>query len=677
MVSTSALAKHTESIQLLNRQIETLTFKTVSAKYEFTDTFEEWLEKKSPSYTWRVPHLVFIRRHLTELLEGVYEDLLIFAPPRHGKSEMTTVRLPVYYLNKHSKRRVIVGAYNRELATMFARRSRRLAQEVLELDKSHQSVCDWAIRQGGEYFAVGVGSGVTGRGGDLIIVDDPVRSRKDANSEAFREECWYWFVEDLYTRREPGAKVVVIQTRWHEDDLSGRILASDFADDFAVISLPALAMEDDPLGRAEGEALWPERYNKKALQKIKKVTGVSFEALYQQQPAPPSGEIIQVDMIKSYEKLPTVSFTVLALDTAFKDKEENDFSVALVFAICRNGIYIIDRWKKKAKYPELKAEIRKLAHRYNVNALVIEDAASGQSLIQDFQAESRLNVIPIKVDSSKRSRANATTDTVNAERIRYPRNAPWWNDLKYNLAIFPFGKHDDDVDAFTLGINYITKRFANTFPVYQDYNDDMYCVESQPEDFVITEIRVGVYLDTMTTVVVTGVTEFSQVIVLNEFSQIGDTKDVIIKHVLPWVKRCYGSIVTRFNVYSDRKEYEWFNVLDDILDMQDISGAGTMALINNVEQVLSDIVKGKPALTLLGNYCSDLREGFFGAYCYKARDNVVNEEFHERPVKNKYSRVHIALQAAVFDYYMTKDEQYELPRDDDDYATGVDEVGGY
>jgi len=617
--------------------------------------------------------------HLAQLLDGIIENLMIFCPPRHGKSEMTTVRFPVYYLNKHPSRRVVVGAYNRELATLFARKSRRMAQGILQLDRSHQSVCDWATLQGGNYFAVGVGSGVTGRGGDLVIVDDPVKSREEANSETFRNRCWEWFTEDLYTRREPGAKVIIIQTRWHEDDLSGRILDSEFANDFTVISLPALALEDDPLERAEGEALWPARYNEKALYQIKTVLGVNFEALYQQRPAPPEGEILLVNLFNEYVDLPDVSFTLLAMDTAFKDKETNDFSVIFVISVCKAGIYIRDRWKKKAKYPELKAETKRLAHLYNANAILIEDAASGQSLIQELQAETLLNVIAIKVDASKQSRAHATTDTIRAGRINVPKNAPWWKDVKYNLGIFPYGKHDDDVDAFTLGINYITKRFANTFPVYQDYNDDLYCLAKQPEDFDIVDIRVGIYLDTMSTIVIVGVTEFSQLIILNEFSEIGDVTQLLFKQVIPWIERYYGSLSKQINVYSERKDYSWFDKLTDYnLEMQDLSGAERTALIGNVEQIMRDIIKGKPAMLLLGGYCPDLREGFFGAYCYQARKNIVNEEFHERPVKNKYARVHVALQAAVYDYYIAQSEDYELPHEDDDeHVTGFDKVGGY
>lgn len=679
MVSTAALNKHAQSIQLLNEQLRNLKFKSPGHKKEFTQSFDDWLMQHSPFFSWDVAHLIYIRQHLAQLLDGIITHLLIFCPPRHGKSEMTTIRFPVYFLNKYPRKRVVVGAYNTDLALFFSRESRRLARNILHLDPMHQSLAEWGTIEGGTYRAVGVGKGITGRGGDLIIVDDPVKSREEANSETFREKCWYWFTNDLYTRREPGAKFVIIQTRWHEDDLSGRILASEFAADWSVIELPANAFEDDPLGRAEGEALWPARYNEEALRRIKKVLGTDYEALYQQRPTSPTGNILEINLIRDYDELPETSFIVIAMDTAFKEKEENDFSVGLIFAVCKNGIYIIDRWKKKAKYPELKAETKRLAHRYNANVILIEDAASGQSLIQDLQAESRLNVVAVSVDKSKTSRANACTDTIRAGRVFVPKNAVWVKDFKYNLAMFPFGKHDDDVDAFTLGINYITKRFANTFPVYQDYNDDLYCVIAQPEEFEIVNIKIGVYLDTMSTVVVAGLTEFSQVIVLNEFSTMGSIEDLLFKQVFPWITRLFSSVSKQINVYSERTDRRWFEQLTSYkLNLEDLSGVDKLALIGNVEQMLSDIIKKRPALLLLGSYCPDLREGFFGAYCYKARKNITSEEIYEKPIKNKYSRVHVALQAALYDYYIAKEEQYELPDDEgDEYISGLDEVGGY
>jgi len=255
--------------------------------------FREWLKTVTPTFKWDWPYLSYIQQHLKSITEGRLKRLMIFLPPRHGKSEMVTVRYPVWRLEREPELRVIVGAYNQDFATGFSRKSKRIAQKRFALSADRATASDWETAHAGGLRAVGVGSGVTGRGGDLIIIDDPVKSREEANSASYRQRVWDWFTDDLYTRLEPGGALVLIMTRWHEDDLAGRILASNFADDWTVISLPAFAEADDPLGRAQGAALCPERFSVLDLQGIQRVMGNSFYALYQQKPQPPSGKFFK------------------------------------------------------------------------------------------------------------------------------------------------------------------------------------------------------------------------------------------------------------------------------------------------------------------------------------------------------------------------------------------------
>lgn len=255
---------------------------------------------------------------------------MLFVPPRHGKSELTTVRYPAWRLERKPTTRVIVGCYNSTLAEKFSRKARRICNERMALSRDRVAVSDWETEAGGGLRAVGVGSGVTGQGGDLIIVDDPIKSREEANSQAYRERVWTWWTDDLYTRLEPDAAIVLILTRWHMDDLAGRILASEDAPNWTVVSLPAFAEANDPLGRSEGEALCPERFDERDLAEIKAVQGSSFEALYQQRPSALEGSIFKREWWRYYREAPRFSRIIQSWDTAFKAGQDKRGGCGLV-----------------------------------------------------------------------------------------------------------------------------------------------------------------------------------------------------------------------------------------------------------------------------------------------------------------------------------------------------------
>lgn len=204
-----------------------------------------------------------------------------------------TVRYSAYALECDPSKRVIIGAYNQTLADKFSRKVRRIAEARVALSTDRKAVEDWETTAGGGVRAVGVGAGVTGMGGNLIVIDDPVKNREEANSETYRNKVWDWYTDDLYTRLEPGGAVVLIMTRWHEDDLAGRILASEDAANWETLNLPALAEDADPLGRAPGEALCRDRYDEVALAGIRQVLGNSFYALYQGRPLPIEGAMFK------------------------------------------------------------------------------------------------------------------------------------------------------------------------------------------------------------------------------------------------------------------------------------------------------------------------------------------------------------------------------------------------
>jgi predicted phage terminase large subunit-like protein len=411
--------------------------------------FDEWLKVVSPEFNWDWAHLVFIRSQLAKITNGTAKRMMLCVPPRHGKSEQVTIRYPAWVLEKFPEKRIVIAAYNQTLANKFSRKTKRIAASRFEISKERSAVEDWETTKGGSLRAVGVGGGITGQAGDLIIIDDPVKSREEANSETYREKVWDWYTDDLYTRLEPNAAMILIMTRWHEDDLAGRILKSETASDWIVINLPALAEPNDLLGRAEGQALCPDRYDEKALEKIKKVLRNSFSALYMGRPTALEGDIFKREWWRYYRALPLEGKVIQSWDTAFKDKKENDYSVCTTWLFSKTGVYLIDVWRGKVLFPELKKKVIQLAHKYKPAEIDIEDKASGISLFQELKRKTRLPIKPIPVDKDKIARANAVSAYVETGNVYLPENAAWVNDYVDELANFPNDAHDDQVDSTT------------------------------------------------------------------------------------------------------------------------------------------------------------------------------------------------------------------------------------
>ncbi|MFN2564499.1 MAG: terminase large subunit domain-containing protein [Gemmatimonadaceae bacterium] len=255
----------------------------------------------TPQWRWDWPHLRCIDRVLDEVTGGGLRLVILEIPPRHGKTEKVTVRYAAYRLELDPTLPVILGAYNGKTAQKSSRKIRRLAAGRLALSRERNSASDWETAEGGGVRAAGVGEGIAGLPAKLILLDDPFGKKEDADNLAFREKVWEWWLEDVSTRLEPGGAVVLTMNRRHEDDLVGRILASEEGPDWSVIRLPALAEDDDPLGRPEGAALCPDRYDEEALAKIRRRLGERrFACLYQQRPAPASGHVFKTEHLRYY-----------------------------------------------------------------------------------------------------------------------------------------------------------------------------------------------------------------------------------------------------------------------------------------------------------------------------------------------------------------------------------------
>jgi predicted phage terminase large subunit-like protein len=421
----------------------------------------------SPQFQLAGHHELIVSR-LEAIERGEISRLMISMPPRHGKSLLTSTNYPAWYLGRHPDRSVIFATYGQELSDDFGRRVRNLIA-----DPAHQAIfpnCKLSgdsaaahrfnINRGGAYFAVGRGGPITGRGAHLLIIDDPLKDYQEASSETTRKALYDWFTSVAYTRLAPGGAIVLVQTRWNEDDLAGRLLRSNDSERWEVLSLPAVAESDESF-RRQGEALWPDRFPLPDLDSIRRVIGErAFVSLYQQRPTAAEGAIFKRDWWRFYSSPITVSWTriVQSWDTAYKTGTENDFSVCTTWGVSETGYYLLHVWRERVEFPELKRVVASLAEQWMPNAILVEDKASGQSLLQELKISTALPIITVKVDSDKQTRAQAVTPLMESGRVFIPESASWVRDFVEEMAAFPNGIHDDIVDSTTQALNYLREK---------------------------------------------------------------------------------------------------------------------------------------------------------------------------------------------------------------------------
>jgi predicted phage terminase large subunit-like protein len=433
---------------------------TAAATAKQQQPFISWLEVISPELIWHWPHLQHIRQHLDQITAGTLKRLVITVPPRHGKSELGTIRYPVFRLQQDPAQRVVIAAYSQTLANTFSRKARRIAQDLLSLASDRKAVEQWDTIEGGGLRAVGVGAGITGLGANLIIIDDPVKSREEAESEAYRERVWNWYRDDLYTRLEPGGAVVLTMTRWHEDDLAGRILGSEDADSWTVVNLPAIAEEGDPLQRKPGDALCPERYDIDALQDRRRVLGeYGFNALFQQRPSPPAGGLFKRSWWQTYRELPQLDRIITSWDLTFKDGPNSDYVVGLVIGQKGAAFYLLDCIRDRLDITETIPAIVNTFNRYKPVATVVEDKANGPAVISMLKSKIP-GLIAVNPQGGKFSRAAAISPMIEAGNVYLPERSSWASALIEEAAAFPNAAHDDQVDALSQGLAWLRSRPA-------------------------------------------------------------------------------------------------------------------------------------------------------------------------------------------------------------------------
>lgn len=414
------------------------------------------------------PHHRLIADALMAVERGDCDRLIITMPPRHGKSELASVRFPAWYLGRNPDKRIIATSYGAGLAYRMSRQARNIVGGLgwpfpaVRLADDLAQVQQWDIAgHRGGYIAAGAGGPITGSGAHLLLIDDPLRNQQDADSATYRDNLWEWYTSTAYTRLEEGGAVVLIMTRWHADDLAGRLLAAQAAggDRWTLLHLPALA--DD------GAALWPAKYDAAALDRIRAAVGSRvWAALYQGQPSNDETALLRREWWRFYGgptgiALPEAFDQALqSWDMTFKGGVNNDFVAGQAWGRRGADCYLLGRDKRRLDFPGTLAAIRAMTAQFpNVRTKLVEDTANGPAAIATLRHEIG-GIIPVKPEGGKVSRVNAIAGLVEAGNVYlpYPSIAPWVADFIEECAAFPAGAHDDEVDAMSQALVYLTTR---------------------------------------------------------------------------------------------------------------------------------------------------------------------------------------------------------------------------
>jgi predicted phage terminase large subunit-like protein len=409
-------------------------------------------------------HLLLIEK-LEAVARGEIDRLAVFMPPGAAKSTYASVLFAPWYYGQHPTHCLIAASHTAELAEKWGRRVRNLLGEHslalgVGLAPDSQAAGRWETSAGGEYFAAGVGGAIAGRRADLVVIDDPVRSREDADSELIRDKTWDWYKSDLYTRLKPGGRIVLIQTRWHEDDLAGRLLAdmASGGDHWDVISLPAIAEAGDPLGRPPGAPLWPEWEDGDSLERKKRTVGPrDWSALYQQRPAPEDGNYFKTEWLRPYDKAPARdTLRIYGGSDYAVTADGGDYTVHAVVGVDPEGrMYLLDLWRKQASSDVWIESFCDLVKEWKPTEWGEEQGQirAGVGPFLDRRMRERTAYVyrrqfPTRGD--KAVRAQSIRGRMALDGLYVPHTAGWYPDFRSELLSFPAGKHDDQVDAMGL-----------------------------------------------------------------------------------------------------------------------------------------------------------------------------------------------------------------------------------
>ncbi len=424
-----------------------------------------------------------ICRELEAVERGETTRLILMMPPREGKTLHASWNFPAWYLGRHPRHQIILASYNDDRAQVNSRHVRDMLDSEkwpykdVAIRADTRAAGHWETTAGGVLHAAGTSGGTTGYGAHLFVVDDYIKDHEEADSDTKRDSVWEWWQTVATTRRMPGARFIVVATRWNEDDLIGRILNSAGADRWKVVEVPMIAREDDPrddpFGRPRGEYLNGRIPQEEVPSvELEEITDQDFAALYQQNPQTELGNLFKrnwwqfYDFDEEWDK--NLRPTIITVDSAFSLGPERDYSCAAVWGLHGDNAYVMDLWHERVEFPVLLTRLRGLYEKWQV-PLFIEDQGSGKSAVQVMHAPTQagkagIPVVAVKTvrGESKEQRARQVTQWVQVKRVFLPkdtvsRHFPWREAFIEQHAAFPHGAHDDMVDTTSIALKHFFK----------------------------------------------------------------------------------------------------------------------------------------------------------------------------------------------------------------------------
>ena len=448
-----------------------------------------FIELNSQTELIIAPYIEYMASRLEDCRLGKTRRLIISLPPRYLKSHCASIAYVAWFLGHQPSKQIICASYGQNLSDKMAHDCRKIMStdwygEIFpraRLAPDKQSVHDFATTENGYRMSTSVGGVLTGRGGDLIIIDDPLKP-EDALSETKRQSVNDWFDSTLLSRlnNKKAGCIVIIMQRLHQDDLVGHVMEQD---DWTVVNFPAIAEIDETYEiknsfgvrtyqRLIGEPLHAERESLAMLHQTRKRIGeYHFSSQYQQNPIPMEGTMVKTSWLQYYGDLPPsdgYQYVLQSWDTAIKTGDLNDFSVCTTWMVVKDRYYLIHVYRARLDYPQLKRKIIQLKDEYNPRKVLIEDKASGSSLIQDLENEYGRYFEPYlpPAGMDKIMRLHTQTDLFENEKIYLPKDAPWLMDYRLELTTFPGSKYDDQVDSTTQALAYLRLNYTHKMALW-------------------------------------------------------------------------------------------------------------------------------------------------------------------------------------------------------------------
>jgi predicted phage terminase large subunit-like protein len=430
-------------------------------------------------------HLVATSTAITGMVEGDDCDLLIIDQPvRHGKTELCSRWTPAWYLAKYPERRVLLASYEADFAATHGRRVREILIEHgqrfgLAIDPASRAANRWELAgTDGGMGTAGAGGAITGKGGHLLIVDDPIKNIEEAHSPVMRDHLWEWWQSVFLTRREPGGKVLLIMSRWHEDDLIARLLSTETGMRIRRLRMPAIAEDDDMLNRRPGDALCPERFDEHALDRIRVDVGpTAWASLYQQRPIAVGGGMFRRNSFGTWTEAKRTDDETLyrlgehivddktcwrfaTMDPAFTRSKRSDFTVMAIWAVAPtdpHSLMLLDLERIRVEHADHAPLVQRMWEKWKPAWVGIEKQMATLSLFDEVQ---RRGVVVrwLQPDKNKIARAETAVAVVDAGRVYLPAHARWVPEFLDEVVSFPVAAHDDQVDVLAYACAELARR---------------------------------------------------------------------------------------------------------------------------------------------------------------------------------------------------------------------------